>query len=133
MLIERNQVLVGIVAAIVVLAGTAFALVTTGSTILVRGMRVEAAFADASGLESGDFVYVSGVRAGTVTDVAQEDDFVRVEFALTSDGWIPDDSTIAIILANTLGKRGLAITPGASTEALAARHTCTECVAVRSA
>ncbi len=119
MLIERNQVLVGIVAAIVVLAGTAFALVTTGSTILVRGMRVEAAFADASGLESGDFVYVSGVRAGTVTDVAQDGDHVRVEFALTSDGWIPDDSTIAVILANTLGKRGLAITPGASTTALA--------------
>ncbi len=116
MLIERNQVMVGLVMAVVVVAATAFALVTTGSTVLVRGMRMTAEFNDAAGLESGNFVFVSGVRTGTVTKVEQEGDHVLVEFALTTDAWIPNDSEAAIVLTNTLGKRGLALRPGTSTE-----------------
>lgn len=122
MLIERPQWLIGIIASLFILLGTAFAVVTTGSTLLVRGDRVTVEFTDASALETGNFVFVSGVRAGTVTAVeqiprAQEDEFadlgpiVLVEAALTTDAQIPADTRVEIILSNTLGKRGLAFMP----------------------
>lgn len=122
MLIERRQWLIGVIAAVFILAGTAFAIVTTGSTILVRGDRVIAEFADAAGLEEGDFVFISGVRAGQVTDVEQVEQsvdpdhadagpIVRVEFAMQTDAQVPADSRVEIILSNTLGKRGVAVFP----------------------
>lgn len=122
MLIERRQWVIGAVAAVVILAGTAFAAVTTGSTILVRGDRYTAEFTDASALKEGDFVFVSGVRAGQVTDVAQvprssDPEFADVgpvvvaEFALGTDAAIPADAQVEIMMSNTLGKRGLAVVP----------------------
>ena len=122
MLIERNQWVIGIVAGLLVLAGTAFAVITTGSSALVGGQRIRAEFTDASGLKEGDFVFVSGVRAGSVTDVQQvaestNPDFadrgpiVMVEFAMNTDAKVPADSRVEIILSNTLGKRGVAVYP----------------------
>lgn len=122
MLIERKQWIVGTVAALLILAGTAFAIVTTGSTILVRGDRIRAEFTDASGLKEGDFVFVSGVRAGQVTGVEQVPEstdpefadrgpIVMVEFAMQTDARVPADSRVEIILSNTLGKRGIAVMP----------------------
>lgn len=122
MLIERPQWFIGLIAAVLVLAGTGVAMVATGSTQLVRGERFEAEFTDASALKAGDFVFVSGVRAGSVTDVRQapsseDPDFadrgpvVVVEFALTSSARLPADVRAEIILSNTLGKRGLLLRP----------------------
>lgn len=122
MLIERRQWLVGAIAAVVILIGTAFAVVTTGSTILVRGDRFSAEFRDAAGLEPGNFVFVSGVRAGSVTDVRMEPQssdpafadvgpVVVAEFALTTDAKLPADTRAEIFLSNTLGKRGLMLLP----------------------
>ena len=122
MLVERKQWVIGLVAAVVILAGTAFAVVTTGSSLLVGGERVSAEFTDASGLKAGDFVFVSGVRAGEVTDVRQVpesvssevDDagpIVRVDFALQTDAQVPEDSRAEIVLVSALGKRGLAVLP----------------------
>jgi phospholipid/cholesterol/gamma-HCH transport system substrate-binding protein len=122
MLIERPQWLIGLIAAAVVLAGTGLAMVMTGSTQLVRGTRYEAEFTDASALKSGDFVYVSGVRAGSVTQVRQapasedpdhadQGPVVVVEFAVTSGARLPADVRAEIILSNTLGKRGILLRP----------------------
>ena len=122
MLIERPQWVIGLVAAVLILAGTGFAVVTTGSSVLVGGARVRAEFTDASGLKSGDFVFVSGVRSGEVTRVYQIDQsedpefadrgpVVVAEFAMNTDARVPKDSHIEIILSNTLGKRGLMVMP----------------------
>ena len=128
MLIERRQWLIGVIAAVVIAAGTAFAVITTGSTILVRGDRVRAEFTDASGLKEGDFVFVSGVRSGQVTNVRQKPEsaspefadrgpIVEVEFALQTDAQIPKDTRVEIILSNPLGKRGIAVMPRDNSEA----------------
>lgn len=122
MLIERRQWAIGLVAAVLILAGTAFAVITTGSTVLVSGDSIRAEFTDAAGLKAGDFVFVSGVRAGEVTDVyqipqsenpefAELGPVVVAEFAMNADARVPTDSRIEIILTNTLGKRGLAVIP----------------------
>ena len=122
MLIERPQWVIGLVAAVLILGGIGFAVVTTGSSVLVSGTRVRAEFTDASGLKSGDFVFVSGVRAGEVTSVTQvpqseNPDFadrgpvVVAEFAMNTGARVPADSHIEIVLSNTLGKRGIAVMP----------------------
>lgn len=122
MLVERRQWVIGVVAGLVILAGTAFAVVTTGSTILVRGDRIRAEFTDASGLEEGDFVFISGVRSGQVTDVEQvpastdpefadQGPIVVAEFVMQTDARVPADSRIEIILSSPLGKRGIAVLP----------------------
>lgn len=122
MLIERRQWVIGILAAVLIAAGTAFAIVTTGSTLLVRGTRVTAEFTDASGLEAGDFVFVSGVRSGVVTgvervpqsrdpDQADVGPVVEVELAVQTDAQIPADTNAEIFLYSTLGRRGVQLLP----------------------
>lgn len=118
MLLERNQALVGLVFVLVIAAGTVFAIGATGG-MFVPGEPMEAVFEDAAGLSPRDFVYVGGFRAGEVTSVDLEGDVVRVGFSLTAPE-LPADSTANIILANTLGKRGLQIVPGTSREVLEA-------------
>jgi phospholipid/cholesterol/gamma-HCH transport system substrate-binding protein len=62
-------------------------------------------------------VFVAGYRAGEVLSVDIDGDIVRAGFSLTAPE-IPADSTASVILSNTLGKRGLAITPGTSSQHL---------------
>lgn len=122
MLIERSQLTIGVIAAVLVLIGTIFAALITGSTMLVRGERITAEFTDAAGLKAGDFVYVSGVRVGQVTDIQQipqssdpefqdQGPVVEAEMALTTDADVPADSRAEVFLSSTLGRRGLMITP----------------------
>jgi phospholipid/cholesterol/gamma-HCH transport system substrate-binding protein len=118
MLLERNQVIVGLVVAALVAAGTAFAVLATAG-LFVDGEPLQAEFSDAAGLENGDFVYVGGHRAGTVTGVEIDGDHVLVDFTLTAPD-LPADSMVEITLNSALGRRGLTVVPGTSTDTLAA-------------
>lgn len=117
MLLERSQLLVGLIALVVIAVGTALAVGATGGRF-VRGEVMYAEFADAAGLSPGDFVFVAGFRAGQVLDVEIVDGVVRARFNLTAPE-VPADSTASIILANTLGRRGISIEPGTSSDVLA--------------
>ncbi|MDX1621757.1 MAG: MlaD family protein, partial [Nitriliruptorales bacterium] len=112
MLLERNQAVIGAIAATVLVAGTFFAVVLSGG-LITRGTELEAVFTDAAGLAPRSFVFVAGVRSGEVQSVEIDGDKVRATFTLTAPG-IPDDSTASIILQNTLGKRAIRIQPGVS-------------------
>ena len=121
MLHERNQVVIGLVVILTILGGTVFA-VGASSGLLKKGTPLHAEFTDAAGLESGNFVYVAGIRSGSVTGVHIDGDHVQVDFTLRPAG-IPKDSTASIILENTLGKRAIRINPGGSETAFAADDT----------
>ncbi|MDX1620729.1 MAG: MlaD family protein, partial [Nitriliruptorales bacterium] len=114
MLLERNQVIIGAIAAVVLVAGTFFAVVLSGG-LIKRGMEMEAVFTDAAGLKPRSFVFVAGVRSGQVQEVSIDGDTVRATFTLTAPA-IPNDSTASIIPQNTLGKRAIRIQPGVSDE-----------------
>jgi phospholipid/cholesterol/gamma-HCH transport system substrate-binding protein len=118
MLLDKNHALIGLVVVLVIGAGTLFAVGATAG-LLVRGDVIEVELADAGGLKRGDFVYVAGHRAGEVLSVDIEEDHVRASFSLTAPE-IPADSTASVILSNTLGKRGLSLTPGTATQHLRA-------------
>lgn len=117
MLLERNQALIGAIAAIVIAIGTAFAVGATGG-LFVPGERYEADFADAGGLEEGNFVFIAGVRVGQVTDIELMEDRVRVEFASEAPPF-PVDSSADIIIQNTLGKRAIRVNVGNAEENVA--------------
>lgn len=128
MLIERSQVIIGIIAVVVIGIGTAFAVFSTGG-LLVSGATLTADFADGAGVGDGDFVVSSGVRVGQVTAVEIIDGntdetcvtgngeapagCVRVTMKIDNNG-IPDDSLVEVTLQNALGRRQVRIIPGGS-------------------
>lgn len=117
-MLQRNQTVIGLVVIVLIAVGTAFAVGATAG-LFVDGEPMRAEFADAAGLESGDFVYVGGHRAGTVTGVDIDGEQVAVDFTLTVPE-IPEDSIAEIILTSTLGRRGLSLSPGTSSSFLQA-------------
>ena len=110
MLLEKNHTVIGIAVIAVIAVGTLFALGATAG-LFDRGDVLEAEFADAAGLKTGDFVYVAGHRAGEVQSVEIDGEMVRVRFSSTAPK-LPDDSMAEIMLTSTLGKRGLSVIPG---------------------
>lgn len=121
MLLERNQVVLGAVFGVLLLAGTVFAVAVSGG-VLNRGVELTAEFEDAAGLQSGSSVFVAGVRIGQVLSVRRDVDeqLAVARFTVTEPDKIPADSGAAIILENTLGKRAIDLEAGTSDETLAA-------------
>lgn len=114
MLLERNQAVIGVIVAILIAIGTAFAVGATGG-LFVPGTEYQADFPDSGTLEEGNFVFIAGVRVGQVTDVELLEDRVRVSFASEAPPF-PVDSTADIIISNTLGKRAIRINSGSANE-----------------
>lgn len=70
-----------------------------------------AEMANASGLTSGDPVYVAGVPAGRVEDVALVRDHVAVAFRLDKAQPLGNRTTVTVRLRTVLGKRYLDVMP----------------------
>ncbi|MBW3620238.1 MAG: MCE family protein [Actinobacteria bacterium] len=109
MLLERNQVTVGLVAAVVIAAATAFAVGLSGGAF-VPGYAVAVEFANAAGITEGDDVLVAGVRAGRVMDVRLEDGHIVIEVRTSAE--LPVDSHAAIVTENLLGARAVELVAG---------------------
>lgn len=76
--------------------------------------KINARFSDASGIEIGSEVKISGVTVGKVTDFRlngnQFDAVVAME--ISQDISIPEDSSAKIVSAGLLGEKFIAISPG---------------------
>ena len=102
---ERNPVIIGIVAAVLMAVVTVGGLSIQGST-LRGGYALTAQFEDASGLRKGDDVFVAGVRAGSVQAVDIVEDHVEVD--LTVNGHeLPAETRAKIVVRTLVGSRGL--------------------------
>lgn len=80
----------------------------------VRTNAYIAELANASGLTGGDPVYVAGVPAGRVEDVALAVDRVRVGFRLDKAQALGNRTTVTVRLRTVLGKRFLDVMPAGS-------------------
>lgn len=109
MLLERNPVMIGVIAALVIAAATAFGLAMTGD-VFRRGDAVVIEFANSQGVSAGDEVQVAGIRAGAVDDVRIAGDLVEVAIVLHTE--VPIDSTARVSLRNMLGRRVVEVEPG---------------------
>jgi phospholipid/cholesterol/gamma-HCH transport system substrate-binding protein len=109
-LTERNPLVIGIVAIVVILAGTFAALTIKGSTFSPT-YSISADFRDASGLQGGDLVTIAGVAVGHVGSVKQDGDAVRVTMKMNHGVQVAVGSTPAIKVATLLGRMEVTLTP----------------------
>lgn len=84
----------------------------------VRTNAYIAELANASGLSGGDPVYVAGVPAGRVEDVALAGDRVRIGFRLDKAQALGNRTTVTVRLRTVLGKRFLDVMPAGTVNGL---------------
>lgn len=112
--LERNQVIIGAIAAALIVAAVVGGLVVQGG-LFRGGYALTAEFANAAGLSAGDHVFVAGVRAGTVDGLELAGDRVRVTF--TVDTELPDETRAKIILRTLVGARAMELVPSGDWDA----------------
>jgi phospholipid/cholesterol/gamma-HCH transport system substrate-binding protein len=111
-LIERNQVVIGVISAAVIAAGVFFALFMTQG-FFEAGHEVTAQFRDAAGVAPGDHVLAAGVRVGQVDSVELNDEEGVVDVTFVVEGELPADTRARISIQNLLGRRQLHLVAGA--------------------
>lgn len=116
--LERNQLVIGIIASVFVLAGSTFALLLSGG-VFAQTYSVAARFTDAAGIKGGDEVQVAGLKAGKVGGVEIEDGAVTVTLDINNDIEMPADSIAEIRIETLLGRKNVTLHGGSSDEMLA--------------
>ncbi len=119
----RGHLVETVLGAVVLAVAAAFLVWAYGRSDVASpdGYVLRAVFDRADGLDPGADVRVAGIRVGTVlaTRLDPETWQAVVEFSVREDIRLPVDSSAAIVSTGLLGRRYLAITPGAEEETLA--------------
>lgn len=110
--LERNQVVIGAIAALLIVGALVGGLAVQGG-IFRGGYKLTAEFGNAAGLTPGDHVFVAGVRAGTVDSLELAGDRVVVGFTV-DDIELPDATRAKIILRTLVGARAMELVPSGS-------------------
>jgi len=108
-LTERNPLVIGLVAIIVIIAGTVAALTIKADTFS-PSYSISADFRDSAGLQRGDLVTEAGVAVGHVGTIKQDGNMVRVVLKMKHGSQVARGSTTAIKVATLLGRREVALT-----------------------
>ncbi len=113
MLMERNQVIIGVAFSVLLIIGTVVGIAFDRSWV-TGGYNVTAYFTDAAGLQAGDSVLIAGVRSGAVESVTLtgDEDKGYVQAVMRVEEPMPSDSSAAVILQNFLGKRAVMLRAG---------------------
>ncbi|CAN5126964.1 hypothetical protein BH23ACT9_BH23ACT9_14090 [soil metagenome] len=109
--IERNQLVIGIIAAILIVL-TLIASLTVTREQLQGGYRITAAFVDANGLRPGDVAIVAGIPAGRVLSIDIVEDHVEALIQMDGGVELPDTTRAEITLRTLVGKRAIALDTG---------------------
>ena len=109
--LERNQLVIGILAVIFVLGGSGFALLLSGG-FFANTYEVTASFADAAGVKGGDEVLVAGLEAGDISGVEIKDGAVEVTMDVSADVEMPADVQAEIIVETLMGKKSVQLYGG---------------------
>jgi phospholipid/cholesterol/gamma-HCH transport system substrate-binding protein len=117
-ILERNQLLIGALAVLLVLGGSAGALLLSAG-VFSDTYHVTAHFSDAAGLKSGDDVKVAGLDAGKVDSVEVSGGEVVVGLKVDRAVEMPKDSRAVITIETLLGKKNVTLEAGESNEPLA--------------
>jgi phospholipid/cholesterol/gamma-HCH transport system substrate-binding protein len=112
---NTNRVKVGILGAVLTLLVVAIGLQPERLISWATSVMYHAEFAEAGGLSSGNDVKVSGVKVGSVTDVALGDNGANVTFTVKGTVRMGDQTTAHIRTGSLLGARVLTIEPGGLT------------------
>ena len=108
---ERNVLIIGTVAAVLIAVVTVGALNVNRLPFISTGDTYTALFDEAGGLITGAPVQVSGYKSGQVKDVTLKPDGVLVEFTVADDIRLGDRTEAAIKTLSLLGTKVLDVTP----------------------
>jgi phospholipid/cholesterol/gamma-HCH transport system substrate-binding protein len=109
--LERNQKLIGLIGALLVAAGTTFALLLSGG-VFADTFTVTAEFADAAGLRPDDDVVVAGLEAGSVDALEINGGVVEVTMKVDDGIELPKDSRAEIVVETLLGRKSVNLIAG---------------------
>lgn len=109
--LERNQMIIGVLAALFVLGGSAFSLLLSGGAF-ANTYSVSARFADAAGLKPNDKVKVAGLDAGTIDSIEIDGGEVVVKMKVDHDVILSSDSEAEIAIETLLGKKNVTLHAG---------------------
>lgn len=115
--LERNQLIIGAIATILVIAFSAGSLLLSGG-YFSRTYKVTAEFADAAGLKDGDQVKVAGLEAGSIESIELQEGKVLVEMKVSEGVVLPKDSSAEITIETLLGKKVVTLFAGTSEQEL---------------
>jgi phospholipid/cholesterol/gamma-HCH transport system substrate-binding protein len=115
--LERSQLRIGLVALILIVAGTAFALLLQGGFLTAK-YRVTAMFSDAAGIRAGDFVTVAGLPAGKVEDLSIQGGQVAMELGVEEDVELTADTRAEVVIETLLGRKSVSLISGQAEEPL---------------
>ncbi|MEA2460025.1 MAG: phospholipid/cholesterol/gamma-HCH transport system substrate-binding protein [Actinomycetota bacterium] len=111
--LERNQLIIGIIFALIVLGGSAGALLLS-SGFFKDTYTLTASFTDAAGLKATDDVRVAGIKSGKVDSVEIVNGHVDVTMKINSNVQLPVDSRAEISVETRLGKKTVTLYYGDS-------------------
>lgn len=113
-----------IIGTVVLLCALIFLYSSTKSAKITAptGYSLIAKFDNASGIEAGSDVSISGVKVGTVNNYSLDPQSYRavIEFSVKNNIKLPIDSSIKITSSGLLGSKYLEISPGSDEEFLVA-------------
>src|SRR5688572_27385941 len=102
--LERNQLIIGAIFAVLVLGGSAGALLLS-SGFFKNTYTLTASFTDAAGLKPSDDVRVAGIKSGKVDKVQIVEGHVDVTMKIDANVELPVDSRAEIVVETLLGKK----------------------------
>src|SRR5919201_3232826 len=115
--LERNQRVIGIIAVLLIVGGSAFALLLQGG-VFASTYGVTAFFTDAAGINPGDEVTVAGLPAGSVKRLEIQHGRVAMDLAIDSGVQFPRDSRAEVKVQTLLGKETVELVAGQSKQRL---------------
>lgn len=123
-----GEALVGLVVLLLAAWFVVFAWSHTGGGARTGGIRIEALFPNASGVNVGTDVRVAGLKVGSVTGLALDPQSyqVKVSIAFEPSVKLPADSSAAITSEGLLGATFIAFSPGGSPTPLKSGDTITD-------
>ena len=104
--LERNQRVIGSIALVIIVVGTAVSLLLTGG-VFARTYKVTALFRDAAGIQPDDKVRVAGLEAGRVKAVKIQGGIVAVELGVNRGVELTKDARAEVVVETLLGKRSV--------------------------
>lgn len=109
--IERNQVIIGVITAVLIVAAL-FASLGITREDLTGGYVITAEFVDANGLRAGDAAIIAGIPAGKVIAIDIEGDRVVAQIQMDGGVELPTTTRAEITLRTLVGKRAVALDTG---------------------
>lgn len=111
---KRSEVIVGLVIIIAIILVVIGNVLITGNQTKTEMYEVTTIFPNIGGLEVGNSVFVNGVRAGKVVDIALQQNEVMVRLLINRAVILKKDALIEISERGMMGEREITIDPGSS-------------------